>query len=62
MRKLNKRKLDKSTLAQTFKFDCDRFLRLKLATQEERERLKINELDLEKYRPGINLVRQEGIR
>ena len=26
------RRLDKSTLALTFKFDCDRFLRLRLAT------------------------------
>jgi hypothetical protein len=60
---LGMRKLDKSTLAQTFKFDCDRFLRLKLANQAEKERLEINDLDLdEKYRPGIKLVREEGVR
>lgn len=56
------RQLDKSTLAQTFKFDCDRFLRLKLATPEEGGRLEITNDDLEKYRPGIKLVREEGVR
>lgn len=57
-----KRQLSKNVLAQTFKFDCDRFLRLKLATPEEKKRLKISDNELAKYRPGIDLVKDEGIR
>jgi hypothetical protein len=51
-------KLDKSTLAQTFRFDCDRFLRFKLATDEEIGTLGI-ESDIYK-RPGIDLIKAAG--
>src|SRR5256885_15433630 len=54
------RKLDKSTLALTFKFDCDRFLRFRLATPEEQHRLG---LALDRYkRPGIQLITAAGRR
>src|SRR5947209_1908503 len=55
------RRLDKSTLALTFKFDCDRFLRLRLATPEEQRRLDIEAdrygLDSVKARPNILWIR-----
>ena len=54
------RKLDKSTLALTFKFDCDRFLRFRLATTEEQHHLG---LALDRYkRPGIQLITAAGRR
>jgi hypothetical protein len=54
------RRLDKSTLALTFKFDCDRFLRLRLATPEEQRRLDI---EADRYkRPGIQLITAAGRR
>ena len=60
MPKSDKRKLDKSTLALTFKFDSDRFLRLRLATEAERDSLGVTS---EKYkRPGIELIRAAGRR
>lgn len=34
-------KLDKGTLALTFKFDCDRFLRFRLASDAEKDRLGV---------------------
>ena len=53
-------KLDKSTLALTFKFDCDRFLRFRLASDAERDSLGISH---ESYkRPGIELIRAAGRR
>lgn len=62
MKRPDKRQLGKATLAQTFKFDCDRFLRLKLATPDEKKRLKITDKELAEYRPGIGLVMDEGVR
>jgi hypothetical protein len=53
-------KLDKGTLALTFKFDCDRFLRFRLATDAERDALGI-EADIYK-RPGIDLIKAAGRR
>lgn len=53
-------KLDKGTLALTFKFDCDRFLRFRLATDAERDALDI-ESDTYK-RPGIELIKAAGRR
>ena len=53
-------KLGKSTMAQTFKFDCDRYLRFKLASEEERERYEFEE-DRSK-RPGIQLMQAAGHR
>lgn len=55
-----KRKLDKSTLAQTFRFDCDRFLRFRLATDEERERAGFS--DARFTRPGLEEIRAAGRR
>lgn len=53
-------KLDKGTIALTFKFDCDRFLRFRLATDDERSSLGI---ESETYkRPGIELIRAAGRR
>jgi hypothetical protein len=56
------RQLGKTVLAQTFKFDCDRFLRLKLASTEEKSAFNVKDQDLAKYRPGIELVKAEGRR
>lgn len=47
-------RLDKGTLALTFKFDCDRFLRFRLASDAEKDSLGI-EADTYK-RPGIELI------
>lgn len=53
-------KLDKGTLALTFKFDCDRFLRFRLASKSELEVLGVSD---EKYkRPGIDLIAAAGRR
>ncbi len=53
-------KLDKGTLALTFKFDCDRFLRFRLASDAERDSLGISG---ETYkRPGIELIKAAGRR
>ncbi len=53
-------KLDKGTLALTFKFDCDRFLRFRLASDAERNALGI---ESETYkRPGIELIKAAGRR
>lgn len=51
-------KLNKQTLAQTFRFDCDRFLRFQLATDSEKEFFDI-ESDTYK-RPGIELMTSKG--
>ncbi len=51
-------RLDKGTLALTFKFDCDRFLRLRLATDEEKSSLGVSR-DTYK-RPGIELIKAAG--
>jgi hypothetical protein len=53
-------KLDKGTLALTFKFDCDRFLRFRFASDAERATLGI-ESDTYK-RPGIELIKAAGRR
>lgn len=53
-------KLDKGTLALTFKFDCDRFLRFRLASDAEKDRLGVS---AETYkRPGIELIKAAGRR
>lgn len=53
-------KLDKGTLALTFKFDCDRFLRFRLASDAEKDTLGIS---AETYkRPGIELIKAAGRR
>ncbi len=51
-------KLDKRTIAQTFRFGCDRFLRFQLATDSERESSGIAS-DTYK-RPGIELMTAAG--
>src|SRR5919205_1053678 len=52
--------LSKSTLALTFKFDCDRFLRFRLSSQSEKAKLSLK--DEIKYRPGIDLIKYAGRR
>ena len=53
-------KLDKGTLALTFRFDCDRFLRFRLASDEECDALGVS---AEAYkRPGIELIKAAGRR
>lgn len=53
-------KLDKGTLALTFKFDCDRFLRFRLANDTEKDSLGVS---AETYkRPGIELIKGAGRR
>ena len=53
-------KLDKNTLSLTFKFDSDRFLRFRLASDEERAAVGFNEKV--HTRPGIDLVKAAGRR
>lgn len=53
-------KLGKSTMAQTFKFDCDRYLRFKLASEEERAQYEFEEE--RSKRPGIQLMTAAGRR
>jgi DNA replication ATP-dependent helicase Dna2 len=53
-------RLDKGTLALTFKFNCDRFLRFRLASDGEKDALGI-ESDTYK-RPGIELIKAAGRR
>jgi hypothetical protein len=60
LRRCGMAKLGKSTMAQTFKFDCDRYLRFKLASEEEKERYGFEE-DRNK-RPGIQLMTAAGQR
>jgi hypothetical protein len=53
--------LSKGTVALTFKFDCDRFLRYRLATKAEREHHNLPRSDEgKKRRPGIQLVADQG--
>src|SRR5437879_4596303 len=52
--------LGKSTLAQTFKFDCDRFLRLQMASGAERTALNLESDEFK--RPGIELIQKAGRR
>ena len=49
-------KLGKQTIAQTFKFNCDRYLRFELASNEEREEIGIDNIELGKMRPGVQLM------
>src|SRR5215211_2213544 len=60
LRKCEMAKLGKSMMAQTFKFDCDRYLRFKLASEEEKARHGFEE-DRNK-RPGIQLMTAAGQR
>jgi hypothetical protein len=55
-------KLNKSVVALTFKFDCDRFLRYRLATKSEQEgRNPVPNANRERSsRPGIQLVTYQG--
>lgn len=53
--------LSKGTVALTFKFDCDRFLRYRLATRAERSQHDLPSSDQgKKRRPGIQLVADQG--
>jgi hypothetical protein len=53
-------RLQKNTLALTFKFDCDRYLRFRLASDDER---KTHGFDAEAFkRPGIELIQAAGRR
>ena len=68
MARRSKRTLGKNTLALTSKFDCDRFLRLRLATPEETQGIEIEGRTLRSYveaskaRPGVELVQRAGRR
>ncbi|HEX7315871.1 MAG TPA: hypothetical protein VF297_18285 [Pyrinomonadaceae bacterium] len=53
--------LKKNTIALTFKFDCDRFLRFSLASKDERAALGVK-ISSASYRPGIDLVKAAGRR
>lgn len=55
-------KLNKSVVALTFKFDCDRFLRYRLATKSEQEgKNPVPNANRERSsRPGIQLVTSQG--
>lgn len=53
-------KLEKNTLALTFKYDCDRFLRFKLSTKNEQHDLQFNKYKDE--RPGQLLMAVAGRR
>src|SRR5207237_717461 len=52
--------LNKSTLALTFKFDCDRFLRFRLASKAEKTAIDLKEDTY--YRTGIDLIKDAGRR
>ena len=49
-------KLGKQTIAQTLKFDCNRYLRFELASKVEREQIGIDSIQLGKMRPGVQLM------
>lgn len=49
-------KLGKQTIAQTFKFNCDRYLRFELASKQERVSIGIADIELGKMRPGVQLM------
>lgn len=53
-------KLEKNTLALTFKYDCDRFLRFKLASKSEQQELQFNRYKDD--RPGQQLMAIAGRR
>lgn len=55
-------KLDKSTVALTFKFDCERFLRYRLATRTEvKSKVVPDAIALRNAdRPGIKLITAQG--
>ncbi len=50
----------KNLLAQTFKFDCDRFLKFHLLTRHQRDSLRLD--DAVYKRPGLQLVTDAGRR
>lgn len=52
--------LKKNTIAQTFKFDCDRYLRFSLASPTDRKAAGVKIIP--DYRPGIDLVKAAGAR
>lgn len=53
--------LNKSTIALTFKFDCDRFLRFRLAKDTEIKSEEVPDSNKAKQsRPGINLITAQG--
>jgi hypothetical protein len=49
-------KIGKQTIAQTFKFNCDRYLRFELTSKEEKIQSKIEGYELGKMRPGVQLM------
>lgn len=53
-------KLEKNTLALTFKYDCDRFLRFKLSSKSEQQELQFNKYKDD--RPGQHLMAVAGRR
>lgn len=52
-------KFGKNTIAQTFKFDCDRFLRFQTLENEDKLKLDIKNSDI-RERKGIGLMTKEG--
>ncbi len=55
------RKFGKNTIAQTFKFECDRFLRFQLSTLQEKVSIDIKKFDALGYiRKGVELMAKEG--
>jgi len=60
MHRQNKIKISKQTIAQTFKFDCDRFLRFQLSSDEEKENIGIQEITPGNVRPGVQLMQEAG--
>ena len=55
--------LRKNILANTFKFDCDRFLKFKLLTEAEKKKVNLNvKKSLGDIRPAVKLIKDEGKR
>jgi predicted RecB family nuclease len=55
------RKINKRVISNTFKFDCDRFLRFQLADESEKLTINIKEYDSIGYlRPAIQLIQETG--
>lgn len=48
--------LSKQTIAQTFKFNCDRYLRFVLSSDKEKKEIGIEDIVLGRMRPGIQLM------
>ena len=52
-------KISKQTIAQTFKFNCDRYLRFELSNKKEKKDIGIDGIELG-ARPAVELMVEAG--